>query len=351
VFSVRDSMLTSCKLSILNIMFVTFLAVRNTPLGILIAHSYEHLTQLHAVAGYTTFIFFLLHVTLEVVGMIRLGIRYKLLETRRINGIVVLVAIFIMLIFGAFHRKLGYELFYLSHVIMYIVAFVFHLPENRPAAVIPAIVAGSIWAADRVIRLLRIVWYSYDNRATILPLPHGATRIIIKRASSTSVPGSHCYLRIPKIRLLETRPFTIVNKSKSSLEFVVSAYDGFTRDLHAHVMRYPGTSLQASFDGPYGSILAYSKTVDKAIFIAGGSGASFTFGVALEMINLEQPTVEFIWALREKGEIRYTCSNLIRWLIIHRVFPGRPDIESMIRNIVARSNDKENILIVCCGSD
>jgi predicted ferric reductase len=336
-------MLTSCRLAILNITFVTFLAVRNTPLGILTAHSYEHLTQLHTVAGYTTFIFCLIHVTLEIVGMIRLHMRYKLLETRQINGTVVLVAIFIMLVFGAFHRKLGYELFYLSHVIMYIViivGFVFHPPENRPAAVIPAIVAGSIWVADRVIRLLRILWYSYDNRATILPLPQGATRIIIKRAPSTSVPGSHCYLWIPKIRPLETHPFTIVNKSKSSLEFVVSAYDGFTRDLHAHAVRYPGTSLQASFDGPYGSVPDYSKNVDKAIFIAGGSGASFTFGVALEMIkrlrDLEQPTVEFIWVVREKGEISYTCSSLIRWLIIHR------DI-SMVRSRTRRATS-----LSCC---
>jgi hypothetical protein len=36
---------------------------------------------------------------------------------------------------------------------------------------------------------------------------------------------------------------------------------------------------------------------------------------------------------------------------LFRVFPGRPDVESMIRNVVARSNVKENILIVCCGPD
>jgi predicted ferric reductase len=165
-----------------------------------------------------------------------------------------------------------------------------------------------MWSVDRLLRAWRLFWYSYDNRATLIPLPQGGTRIVLRRAPTRSVPGNHCFVWIPEIRAFETHPFTIVSKSLNSIELVVAAYDGFTDDLHNFAVKHPGASLRASFDGPYGTVPIFSKSADKVIFIAGGSGASFTFGVALDMVrkldnNLPKPKIEFIWTVREPGKL------------------------------------------------
>lgn len=110
---------------------------------------------------------------------------------------------------------------------------------------------------------------------------------------------------MPKIRHFETHPFTIVSTSPN-LELVISAYDGFTSDLHDYAVKNPGAALHASIDGPYGALPDFSKSADKLVLIAGGSGASFTFGVALDTIKRlaveSTMKIDFIWTVREEGK-------------------------------------------------
>lgn len=99
-------------------------------------------------------------------------------------------------------------------------------------------------------------------------------------------------------------PFTIV--STNPLELVVSANDGFTKDLLSFASQNPGYKLRASYDGPYGTIPNFIK-FDHVVLIAGGSGASFTCGVALDLIRTARTSttksiVHFIWVIRERGK-------------------------------------------------
>jgi ferredoxin-NADP reductase len=250
------------------------------------------------------------------------------------------------------------------------------------------------------------------------------------------------------------------------LKLVVAAYDGFTDDLHNFAIKHPGASLRASFDGPYGTVPNFAKSADKVIFVAGGSGASFTFGVALDMVrklnrDLPKPKIEFIWTVREPGKLAWNPFNqsqmltpsieTFRWfskelkklrasprvnvilhstrlnfdgsppfpispamspiipedksdipshtpmddekhrvihpsishsplsasssrfdhfphdlekhttsltnithewdLTLHGVLPGRPDVETLIKNLVASAGDEERIAIAACGPD
>ena len=84
----------------------------------------------------------------------------------------------------------------------------------------------------------------------------------------------------------------------------MAAYDGFTSDLHAFAMKNPGQALKASIDGPYGTVPDFT-IFDKVVFIAGGSGASFTCGVAVDMLrklcDSGKTVIEFIWVVREQG--------------------------------------------------
>jgi hypothetical protein len=201
---------------------------------------------------------------------------------------------------------------------MYILTLInvgFHRPEFALKTVIITIFAASMWSSDRALRRCRLSWYSYDNQATITPLRNGGTRIVLRRSPSRAVPGNHCFVWIPRIRLTETHPFTIVAATPRSLELVVASYDGFTKGLHKFAMQHPGSSLRESVDGPYGVIPNFAKDADKVVLIAGGSGASFTFAVALDMMKKLGPStqkgIEFIWTVKEQG------TNSLQFGVLH----------------------------------
>jgi len=77
-------------------------------------------------------------------------------------------------------------------------------------------------------------------------------------------------------------------------------------------VKHPGAILRALIDGPYGQLPNFSKVADKVILVAGGSGATFIFGVALDMIKKlgdpRKPTIEFIWTVKKKGITRHLSS-------------------------------------------
>lgn len=235
-----------------------------------------------------------------------------LLEPANTYGMLAVTAMFVTAVFAIIIRRIRYEVFYVVHISMYIIILVavgLHRPSFAGKVVIITILMGCMWGSDRLLRSWRIFWYSYDNRAIITPLPNGGTRIRLQRAPTRAVAGAHCFLWIPKIRAFETHPFTIVDKRTNSLEFVISAYDGFTNDLHDYAVKNPGVALRASIDGPYGAIPNFSETADKIVLVAGGSGASFTFGVACNIIrslrDSTKTTIDFVWTVREQGKLRH----------------------------------------------
>ncbi|KAG9233151.1 ferric reductase like transmembrane component, partial [Amylocarpus encephaloides] len=296
-------------LAFCNIAFLTFLALKNTPLAFLTSHSYDTLNPLHQVAGYTAIFTAMLHVTLECVYFKKTHHVDALIEHEQIVGIVAALSMLIIFITALAMKKLRYEAFYIIHIVMFMVMIMtvaMHRPEFAKREIFIIIVSGAMWGADRILRACRIVWYSRNNQATIYPLPHGGTRIVLGRSPSRAIPGAHCFLWLPSIRKFETHPFTIVSKSPN-LELVISAYDGFTSDLHEYAVKNPGASLRASVDGPYGALPDFSKVSDKIILISGGSGASFTFGVALDTIKklpaASKTTIDFIWTVREQGKL------------------------------------------------
>lgn len=203
-------------------------------------------------------------------------------------------------------KKLRYEIFYIIHIAMFMV-IVIGLGMHRPNLTqkVPYVVGfiAGCWGLDRIFRSARVSYYFFGNNATITPLSHGGVRIALRRSSRRAVPGSHAFLWIPAIRPTETHPFTIV--STNPLEMVVKGHDGFTRDLLKHAQKNPGALLRASMEGPYGTLPLFAK-YDQVILIAGGSGASFTIGVALGLVRkmaegVSGPVVNFVWVVRDQG--------------------------------------------------
>lgn len=131
---------------------------------------------------------------------------------------------------------------------------------------------------------------------------------MMKKVPARTEAGKHCFVWIPAIRKFESHPFTI-HKS-NPVEFTVKAHNGFTRDLHRYASDHPGVSVKASIDGPYGTF-PDPMEFDKIVLIAGGGGATFTFGLAVNVLERMKDeahkNIVFIWAVRQHGKSSMGC--------------------------------------------
>jgi predicted ferric reductase len=191
-----------------------------------------------------------------------------------------------------------------------------HRPKFSSSTLIIVIFTACLWTLDRIIRSAKLAWNFWGNFAIVTALPENALRVKLSRRMQSS-PGSHAFLWVPAIRWVESHPFTLL--SSNSAEFVIRVYDGFTNDLYKAAQEAPGRSLRCSVDGPYGQVPNF-KVFGRAVLVAGGSGASFTLAIALDLIEASAKLVkaiDFIWMVRESGtfdtwmqrEYFCTCSN------------------------------------------
>ncbi|KAF4966886.1 hypothetical protein FSARC_5499 [Fusarium sarcochroum] len=176
-------------------------------------------------------------------------------------------------------------------------------------AIIAIGLAAGLWVADHFLRLIRTL-PSFNNAVTVFPLANGGTRVTLKKALWTAPPGRHAYLWIPCIRAFETHPYTITQKKP--MQFVVAARNGFTRDLYNYAVKNPGTSLKPCVQGPYGTV-PEAAAYDKVVLIAGGSGASFTTGVAMDLIHrFKKPDITFIWTVKKLDSLDWFTRKIRR---------------------------------------
>ncbi|TGJ81668.1 hypothetical protein E0Z10_g7105 [Xylaria hypoxylon] len=308
-----------------NLAFVVFLALKNTPLAVLTVYSYERLNSLHQIAGYTTLLYTILHAVLYTYYFISAG-RISILREEVVTaGIVLGFAMFFTVFAGLTLRRLKYELFYTIHLALFVVIVVTlglhrpHLEEEK--TLIVTILIASAWFFDRLVRASRLAYNSINNEATVFPLPNGGTRIVLKKPIARARPGKHCYVWLPHIRAFETHPFTIV--AADPMELIINTYSGFTRDLHQYANKNPGGSLKVSAEGPYGTF-PDPMEYDKVVLVAGGAGATFTIGLAADMIRRLSPDstkqIEFIWATRNRDNITWFTQHL-NHLVTHECAP------------------------------
>lgn len=299
---------------------VICLAVKNTPLSYL-AWSYERLNVLHQVAGYSTFGFTILHASLYSSYFVQAGRSSRLLYTEEIYGMAAAGCMAMVVFSGAVVRAWWYELFYYMHITGWIGGIVMmglHQPEFSKKIIFVTIVVGGIWVLDRLVRLTSLAINGVSNEVTLHPLANGGTRVCVKKAPAGAVSGKHGFLWIGGVRSTETHPFTIA--AMDPLEFVIASYDGFTGDLHKMALANPGVALKGSVDGVYGTFpdpIEYNTTV----LIAGGSGASFTFGTALNAVKRMGPDdkrkIIFVWLVKHHCKLIPVYWRLcISWIVL-----------------------------------
>jgi predicted ferric reductase len=234
---------------------------------------------------------------------------YTLLLIEQIHGQIAFASLTLLVLFSisAFRTRF-YELFYKLHVFLYLM-IVINVGMHQPVLavrVVPIIsTIGSMWCLDRLYRTVRMLYSSWGNRVTLSAMPDGATKIVFERHIHCT-PGSHAFVWIPSIRAFETHPFTI--SSPSQTQFLVRKQKGFTADLNQYALQHPNVQLRAFFDGPYGAVPNF-RDLDKVILLAGGSGASFTCAIAIDLISQPTPmktkAVEFVWTIKDKCLLIY----------------------------------------------
>ncbi|SPN99531.1 related to ferric-chelate reductase [Cephalotrichum gorgonifer] len=290
-------------LAVANMVVAVFLSLKNTPLAYISAWSYERVNVMHKIVGSVTMVAVILHACTYASYFGTSGNVKRLREHEEIFGIVSGFCMLALVFAAVVIRRFMYELFYVMHVLFFLATVVFvglHQPEVAKRILIVTCIVGGLWVFDRSIRFLRLVFYSFNNEATVYPLPDGGTRIVLRKGPSGQVSGSHCFVWIPGVRFFEMHPFTIV--SSKSHEFVVASHDGFTRDLHSFATAHPGRKVMASVEGPYGTFPNLTS-FDRVIMFAGGSGASFTVGMALNSMESREgkKPIEFHWMVRHRG--------------------------------------------------
>lgn len=242
---------------------------RTPPLAFLTTYSYRRLNVLHRLAAYLTIVWGMLHGVAHISALNKLHILHELSEKDFVFGIVAVFAMLVILASALLLRKLRYEVFYIIRSTMYmliLIAVGMHRPDFSKLAVIVTIFAACMWITDRLLRGSKLALVLPGNTTTVTPLPHGGTRIVLRRSSWRAVAGTHCFLWILAIQSAETDPITVV--SIDPLELIVNAYDGFTRYLHAYALKHFGKALRASADGLYDDLSDFSL-FDTVISIAG----------------------------------------------------------------------------------
>ena len=178
-----------------------------------------------------------------------------------------------------------------------------HRPTFIVGEEVITVLAAGLWFLDRMLRLGRWLKSRTKTYCTITPLPEQATRVTMD-GSIDAQSGSFAYLRIPGIRLLERHPFTLT--STQPAQFVVKAHDGFTKDLYNAACKNPRAKLRAVVEGPYGQV-PDARAFDKVILVAGGSGATFAFAMALDWTKQwrasgDNTTLSFTWVVKNTGK-------------------------------------------------
>lgn len=269
--------------------------------------SHAQLNILHRIVGYTAVLLLALHAIFYTIHFHRYGKLASLLKPEDLAGIG--AAIGMIILFLGILRHRNYELFYISHIAGFAAAVIL-TGLHRPnwAKRIPALMsfAFGLWLLDRTIRASRMLYNLINNSVVFYPLPDGGTRLLLKKPGlQAASPGTHIFLWIPRVHIYENHPFTIVNNGPSGLELVMKSHQGFTKAVNKFATGHPCSTAWASVDGPYG-VCPNMDNYDKLIFIAGGSGAAFTFGLMNRILGQsERPklqSVEFVWTVRRTGE-------------------------------------------------
>ncbi|KAG2122210.1 FAD-binding domain-containing protein, partial [Suillus cothurnatus] len=330
----RIAMLASSQFPI-----VTALGTKNNLVSLVTGISYDRLNYIHRMMARTCFMLLCIHAVGEVISS-PYGASLR-------AGIIAIAAFLVIIIVSLRPVRTGaYEVFFYIHFLgigIFLVGGYYHTKDAYGSYWIwPSFV---IWAFDRFIRMIRLVVFNHSYfgfksgtgtmDATTELLSENVVRLRLRRPPHFHwCPGQTAYLIMPSVSTLpfEAHPFTIAsfdpsfpstaetedqsgsgeNHGTQELVFLINVHGGFTKKLK-EVAAAKGQA-KVFVDGPYGPSSDLSS-YDTSIFVAGGSGISYTLPVFLSVIEHGKSSckrVVFIWSIRRTEHVQWIDEALIK---------------------------------------
>jgi NAD(P)H-flavin reductase len=255
-----------------------------------------------------------------------------------------------------------------------------------------------LWFAERLTRVIRLVYCNWSERgytqAIAEPMPGDVTRVTMDLPRYVDIkPGSHAYLRFAGVNPWENHPFSIAwvehhaddsllpteekgpgGKDKmvrTSVSFVIAAHTGMTRKLYdtAISARKPSIRMRAAFEGPYAGHHCLDSYGHLVLF-AGATGITHQLSYLKPLIEgFDRGTVSvrritLVWVVRDPEALlwcrdwfnevldlpkrrdvlsvsvfvtrpsAHSAHDIVSPSQMVRMFPGRPNIRTLLRKEV-----------------
>ena len=217
----------------------------------------------------------------------------------------------------------------------------YHLAAKNFAWIFFVNLAFALWATDRGLRLLRLLYRNISLRgmttATCEALPGDAVRVTIQMARPWKfAPGQHLYLYMPRLALWTSHPFTVswseeeqyikfdeeklslhrqdivhaTGKAKMSL--IIRRRTGFTDALYKKAYSSPDRTFTTRVlaEGPYGQVDSLGS-YGSVVLIAGGIGITHPVGYVRELVNayaqgtVATRRVTLVWVIQSPEHLEW----------------------------------------------
>ncbi|KAH7348412.1 ferric reductase like transmembrane component-domain-containing protein [Rhexocercosporidium sp. MPI-PUGE-AT-0058] len=396
-----------------NVVVLFLFAARNNPLLYITDWSYGTYLLLHRWLGYWAIIQTIIHSFMLMANYMVLDM-YKVEFARNYWswGIVGTVCACAILPFShLWVRQKFYELFLLTHIVfslLFLIAYYYHiwyLYKYNWGYEIWMFVAGGMWGADRVVRLLRMALHG--SRTAVVSSIQGADREYIRiDIEGREIKGGVAYLCFPTLgwRFCETHPFSVAFSDNSIAEensvnnnglastseeptphqekseaitnlaatntalastlsrskhcsttFIARARTGVTKQLLDHISREQGSArIRVLIDGPYhhsGHVSSQLAPCSSIICIAGGVGITACLPY-LKKISTKKPA-NLYWSSRKSGlvtELGPILAVLPSNVKVIASIGERFDLDAVLSKELASSIGEQGLLgVVVCG--
>lgn len=344
-------------LAVVNMLPLVLFAARNNPLISVLGVSFDTFNLFHRWIGRIIVLESIVHITAWFVnGHNALGyygiMKVLMTDTFVQCGLTAAIALLIILIQSPSPiRHAFYEVFLHTHQVLAAVslgAIAAHVQyHNLPQKPVIYTIIG-IWALERGLRLLRLVYYNVSIRgvseAHIQALNGGACRVTFYvRRPFDETPGRHIYAYIPRISFWMSHPFSVANVNSNtmyqdslttktspssifenleatskhpsrtsaySVSCLMAARTGMTAKLYRKAQASPNGLFicRALIEGPYGA----SETLNSygtVLLFAGGVGITNQLSHMRHLIcgwaagNCATQKLVLIWSVRSLEQL------------------------------------------------
>ncbi|OQE41873.1 hypothetical protein PENCOP_c004G00328 [Penicillium coprophilum] len=253
------------------------------------------------------------------------------------TGVAALVPLLVLCIHSLpVFRKWMYELFVFIHIpVSYIfVAMLFWHSRNYLSSWAYLFTTIAIWVISYIVRLFYLNWthplrssFLIGEESAVTLLPQNAIKITIPTKMRWR-PGQYVYLRLPRISVIQSHPFTIASlcsddfpsaygEKYRDMTLVFRPFKGFTRKVFQEAIeRGPYNTYSAFVEGPYGGMQREIAAFDDVVFFAGGSGITAIASQLLDLIKKIRDgkaitkSVKVIWALKSPETMEWFQEEL-----------------------------------------